>query len=340
MTIFRGKIRSLPAVMLGLTLCLIGPFLVPVTAMANQLTIACSASERLCNWLGDDEYGLRGIELNIEHMAPADVLTQLRARPDQSDIDLWWGAPGDMLMQAVDEGLLQRFEPANLDNQLRWSRQVWERSDGQAVGIFAGTLAIISNPIALVPANLPSPRCWSDLGDPQYRGQLLLEGPTESSNTFTFLSTVRHIFDQGQTERLIQEIQQNAQNGSANDSLRRVATGDRGITIALVHDAVLLYSFYSPLVVNVPCEGSGYVIGGAGISNSTNQFGPAAAFIEYTLSGDFQSAVVNDVSPQMFSNINAAPSEIYRNREYLNLVNHDAAGYFSSQDRAKVLELW
>lgn len=309
-------------------------------AQSEQLNVACSASERLCNWLRNDESAMRGIELNIESMSAFDVLQTLRAAPNDPGIDVWWGAPGDMLLSAANEGLLRPFQPANLDNQLRWSRQLWDTSDGQAVGIYAGTLGIISNPIALVPSNLPAPRCWTDLGDIQYRGHLVLEAPETSGNTFTFLSTLHHLFDTAQAKRLSQQIKLNAQNGSDVDPLRAVATGDRGITVALVHEALLLYSFYSPLVVNMPCEGSGFVLGGAGISQATSNQRLAGAFIEYTLSNEFQGAVVNTVSSQMFSNINTEQSDVYQDQQYLDVINHDASSYFASPYRDQVLNLW
>lgn len=309
-------------------------------AQSEQLTVACSASERLCSWLRNDENALRGIDLNIESMTASDVLRALRESPGDTDIDVWWGAPDDLLLKAAEENLLRAFEPANLHNQLRWSRQLWDTSNEQAVGLYAGTLAIITNPIALIPSNLPAPRCWTDLSDIQYRGQLILEAPETSDITFTFLSTLHRLFDTSQAKQLSEQIKLNAQNGSGADSLRRVAIGDRGITVALVHEAMLLYSFYSPLVVNMPCEGSGFVMDGAAISQATTVPGPASAFIEYTLSNEFQSAVVNTVSTQMFSNVGTAQSEVYRNHDFLNVINHDAASYYTGPYRDQVLDLW
>ena len=306
----------------------------------RQLTVACSAAERLCQWLERDELGLRGIELQIEHRPAAEVLAAMQADPEHHGIDLWWGAPADRLRAAAESGLLQPIHPANLDQQLRWSTELWRTTEQQAVGISAATLGIIVNPIALSPTNLPAPRCWSDLGDPQYRGHLLLEDPALSSELFAAISLIRYQFDTAQADRLLQEIRRNAQNGLDQNALRRVAVGDRGITIAPIHEAVQLYSFYSPLVVHVPCEGTAFMVSGAAVPVTSSQFGPASAFIEYTLSSDFQSRVVEQVSPQIFSHPQATPSPIYQDRDYLHVINHDAARLFSEEERNRVLGGW
>lgn len=328
------------AVMRGAILMLISVGIANAVDQGPQLNVACSASERLCQWLQRDEYGLRGIALHIEHRPAADVLSEMKAAPDDHGIDLWWGAPADRLLAAAESGLLQPVHPTNMNQQLRWSSELWRSSGQQAVGISASTLAIIVNPIALAPTNLPAPRCWSDLGDPQYRGQLLLENPDHSSELFAAISLIRYQFDSAQADRLIQEIRRNAQNGGDQNALRRVAVGDRGITIAPVHEALHLYSFYSPLIANVPCEGTTFVVNGAAITASSSQAGPAAAFIEYTLSSDFQSRVVEQVSPEIFSHQQATPSQVYQEMDYLNVINHDAARLFSDQDRARVLRGW
>lgn len=307
---------------------------------SEQLKIACSATERLCSWLNQDQNALRGVDVNVLSISASDVQQTLQISPIDSGFDIWWGAPSDMLLSAANDGLLRPFQPANIHHQLRWSRQLWDASEGQAVGIFAGTLGIISNPIALAPFNLPAPRCWSDLGDIQYRGHLLLEQFATSGNMFTFLSTLHHLFNTAQAQHLSQQIKLNANYKNDIDSLRAVATGDRGITVALVHEAKLLYSFYSPLVVSMPCEGSNFVMGGASIIKTTKNPDLASAFIEYTLSNEFQNEVINTVSTQMFSNINTAQSEVYQNYQYLNVINYDVSSYFANPYREQILQLW
>ncbi|MFC3852928.1 extracellular solute-binding protein [Salinispirillum marinum] len=311
---------------------------------AAPLSVACGATHEVCQWLGDQYQRQTGEAITVDRLSSGEVLQILEAHINavEKPYDVWWGGTGDTHLKAVESGLLERFEPDNLAQQLRWSRQFWQQSSGHSVGVYAGTLAIVSNLDVLVTKNLTPPQCWSDLGDPRYRSQIIIADPSLSGTSFLFIGTVLQLFDDVQGERLLSEIQQNTQGktGSGYDALQRVIQGNHGVTVAFVHDVLPLLADNPQVVVHAPCEGTGYEIGAASVVKGTMNYELSNEFIEFTLSHEIQNQLVGESTFQMFSNINSAPSPVYENREYLNVINYDFITYSSDKQRHRMINLW
>lgn len=309
-----------------------------------HLSVACGITHEVCQWLEEQYSEHSGTAISIDRLSSGEVLQLLEARidADKKPYDVWWGGTGDTHLKAAESGLLERFELRNLNDQLRWSRQFWQQSSGKSVGVYAGTLVLVSNRDVLLTKNLSPPQCWSDLGDPRYRSQIIIADPASSGTSFIFLGTILQLFNDVQGERLLREIQQNTQGntGSGYDALQHVIQGDHGIAVAFAHDVVPFLDENPQVEVHAPCEGTGYEIGAASVVKGTANLERSIAFIEFTLSHEVQNQLVNVPTYQMLSNINSRPSPVYEDRRYLNVINYDFVTYSSHEQRMRILDLW
>lgn len=312
-------------------------------ALADQsvLSVVCGATVELCQRIEGLYRESHDDDIQVARMSSGEVLSYLE-RQDDPAFDIWWGGTGDTHLRAADSGLLAPFEPNNLDQQLRWSRHFWRMSASQSVGVYAGTLVLVSNQGVLQTQNLSAPRCWSDLGDPNYRNAIIITDPSISGTSFLFLGTLMQIFGDARGERLLSEIRQNTQGEARSgfDALQRVVDGHNGITVAFAHDVIPMTSGRDDIEVYVPCEGAGYEIGAASIVRGTELPNRAVRFIEFTLSDTVQNDLISLPTHQMFSNVFASPSAVYEDLQFLNLINYDFVTYSNEFQRRRLIDLW
>ena len=327
-----------------LILRIVAIVLVSITVShAEPLRVACGATSAVCDWLEVHFNQASELEVTITRASSGEVLQQLNVPPGQQPYDLWWGGTGDTHIQAGRLGLLQPFKPEWIDQQLLWSRHFWDLSEEQSIGIYAGTLVLVTNREALLPATLPAVSCWSELGDPKYRGQLLVADPGTSGTSFTALATILQLYDEAQANRLIREIRLNVQGRSTSgyETLQRVLLGERAVTLAFAHDVFpLIDAVDSSVVVHSPCEGTGYEIGAASISRDASSLDSARKFIDFTLTEAVQNQLVNGLTHQMFSNIGTQASRVYQDEELLNVIHYDFLTFSTEAERRRVIQQW
>lgn len=327
-------------ILISLALFIVG---IGGSSQAEPLRVACGATSAVCEWLEGHFNDTTDGEAIITRASSGEVLQQLDVSVGTQPYDLWWGGTGDTHIQAGRLGLLQPFKPERIDQQLLWSRHFWDLSEEQSIGIYAGTLVLVTNRSALLPGSLPAVSCWSELGDPQYRGQLLVADPGTSGTSFAALATILQLYDEAQARRLIREIRLNVQGRATSgyETLQRVLMGERAVTLAFAHDVYpLIDETDGQVVVQSPCEGSGYEIGAASISRDARSFEKAKAFIDFTLTEAVQNQLVNGLTHQMFSNVGTNASSVYQDEQLLNVIHYDVLTFSSEAERHRVIQLW
>src|SRR3546814_2511538 len=72
---------------------------------------------------------------------------------------------------------------------LPWAQSQAEASGYKTVGIYAGALGFGYNEELLKQKNMPVPKCWADLTDPAYKGEVQIANPNSSGTSYTTLAT-------------------------------------------------------------------------------------------------------------------------------------------------------
>jgi len=310
-------------------------------AEEDSLNVVCSAKPQTCEWIKDRFVEEHGIATTVTRMSSGAVLKKIEEESN-SGFDVWWGGTGDTHLKAVTNDRLLKFTPTAMQELMGWSTHIWELSDKHTIGVYSGTLGIIANEDVLSTQNLDLPSCWSDLGDPKYRGQIIIGHPRSSGTAYTFLSTIFQIYDQNQRNQVLAEIKENIKEttSSGHGALTPVARGEAGLSIAFVHDVKPLVDEGYPLKIISPCEGTGYEIGAASILKTTNRAEDAQRFIEYTQQPAIQNELTTRISLQMFSNVRTERSAVYIDDRFLNVINYDFYIYSRPDVRADVLSTW
>ncbi|WP_392385267.1 extracellular solute-binding protein [Marinomonas primoryensis] len=322
---------------------LIGFVSVSSFSLADEppLKIYCSAKPMSCSWLNLQMLQIFNLSSQIEVKSSGDVL-RLIEEGNKKGFDLWWGGTGDTHLKAAESDLLRPLHLSNLEDQLFWSRNLLDISGQRSIGIYAGVLGVIVNKKMLSDLSLDIPQCWSDLGDPRYKNQIVIGDPNLSGTAYTFLSTLFQIYKDEKTRPIISDIKQNISHTTTSGykALVPLINGENAISIVFIHDVVPVLEDNDNLEVIIPCEGTGYEIGAASILKKGSNPRAAQQFIELSTYPEIQNSLASDIGLQIYSNIKTVKSRAYFDDRYFNLINYDFFTYSRPETRKRILELW
>lgn len=311
------------------------------SAFAGMLNVACSNQMDWCKLMTSAFEEATGYKVNMMRRSTGETLAQIRAQATDPQVDVWWGGTGDPHLIAAVEGLTQ---PSNVETTelLGWAVNLADISDGRAIGIHAGALGIGYNTEILAEKNLSPPRCWRDLVNPDYSGQIQMPDPTSSGTAYTQLATFVQVFGEDEAFNLLAEIGANVSTytSSGSASSKAAARGKSAISVGFMHDLAKLISEGAPLIIVAPCEGTGYEVGGVSIIKGAKNLTEAKAWVEFVISAPAQSLGAKVGVFNVPSNSNATVPPEAPSLDSIKLIDYDFATYGAPETRKSLLERW
>jgi iron(III) transport system substrate-binding protein len=128
--------------------------------------------------------------VNLTQRSTGEMLAAIRAEARNPRGDVWWGGTGDPHVAAGEEGLTQAHESPRIAELHDWAQAQWRETQGRTVGVYASVLGFGFNTELIARRNLPEPRCWADLLDPRYRGEIQMANPNSSGTAYIVIATL------------------------------------------------------------------------------------------------------------------------------------------------------
>ncbi len=133
------------------------------------------------------------------------------------------------------------------------------------------------------------PKCWKDLTKPEYKGEIQIADPQSSGTAYTALATFAQLWGEDQAfdylKQLNANVSQYTKSGIA--PARNAARGETAIGIGFLHDYSLERTGRTA-GADLPCEGTGYEIGGVSILKGARNLDNAKLFVDWVLSKEAQ----------------------------------------------------
>ncbi|UCH76006.1 MAG: ABC transporter substrate-binding protein, partial [Rhodospirillales bacterium] len=234
---------------------------------AEKLTLYCSPQIEWCQLMVAEFEKRTGIKVAMTRKSSGETFAQIKAEASNPKGDVWWGGTGDPHLQAAEEGLTEEYKSPKLAELADWSRQQAAASSHRTVGIYMGGLGFGYNTELLKAKGLPEPKCWKDLTNPAFKGEVQMANPNSSGTAYTTLATMVQLFGEDggfeYMKALHRNINQYTKSGSA--PIKAAARGETTVGIVFMHDAVTQAVRGFPIKVVAPCEGTGYEIGSMSI---------------------------------------------------------------------------
>lgn len=309
----------------------------------SQLNVYCSFPDTAwCQGMANGFTRTTGVRVAVSQKATGELLAQVKAEASNPKGDIWWAGPGDAFLQAGEEGLLDVYRSGGLDQLHDWARRQAELSGYRSVGVYGGILTLGYNTELVKKKNLPVPKCWKDLLDPVYKGEIQLSNPNSSGTAYMMLASLVQVMGEDEAFRyqrqLHPSVNQYARSGTG--PLKSVARGESVIGVSVLHGVVNEVVNGFPVGLVVPCEGVGYEVGSMAIIKGARNLENARRFYDWALTVDAQKIQFEHKQFPIPSNRNVPLPSTVPSIADIKLIDYDFAKYGASAERKRLLERW
>ena len=314
----------------------------PSVAIADSLTLYCSADEAWCQQIKTGFEAETGITVDMTRKSSGETYAQVRAEASNPKGDVWWGGTGDPHLQAAEEDLTEAYESPMRAELHDWAIKQAEAADNKTIGVYSGALGFGYNKDLLAKNGLPEPKCWADLIKPEFKGHIQIANPNSSGTAYTMLATMVQLMGEDEgfeyMKALHKNVNQYTKSGSA--PIKAAGLGETTVGIVFMHDAVAQSAAGFPIVTVAPCEGTGYEIGSMSLIKGARNEEEAKKFYDWALTAAMQSRAKDVKSFQLPSNKTAEASPLSPDLSTIKLIDYDFKKYGSSDERKRLLQKW
>jgi len=314
----------------------------PVAAAQGQVDVLCGVAIPWCEALARAFRDETGIVANVTLKPAADAAAILAAERSAPRHDVWYADMGDVQLRVVRTGVLDEYRSPLLPLLHDWALRQAEQGDGRTIGAHAGVVGIGYNSKALATKRLPEPRCWTDLGRPEYRGEMQVANPASSHVGYLTLATLVQVFGEERAFELLMAIHRNAARYAvtATGAIRAVARSEATIGVTMLHDGAAEIANGFPVKLVVPCEGTGYEVGAIAVVANAPHPANARRFYDWLLTPVAQRIGAGGRNLEYPANRDAPDPFAAPGSDDLRLVHYDFVRYGTAAERKRLIERW
>jgi len=315
---------------------------VSVWAQGTLAMYCSSPSTAWCQGMAIGFERATGVKVSVTQKATGELFAQIKAEGGNPRGDIWWAGPGDAFLQAAEEGLLETYKSPNLGELHDWARREAEVSKYRVAGVYGGILALGYNTELVAKKKLPIPRCWKDLLDPAYKGEVMLSNPNSSGTAYMMLASLVQIFGEDEAFRYMKALNSNVNQyaRSGIGPMTAVTRGETAIGSTVLHGVVNEIVRGFPVKPILPCEGVGYEVGSMAIIKGARNADNARKFFDWALTVEGQKIGLQVGEYAIPTNRNVPlPSQV-PSLASIKLIDYDTAKYGSATERKRLLERW
>ena len=132
--------------------------------------------------------------------------------------------------------MLDAYRPAYLNDLHGWAVRQYAMSENYVGGFYTSAIGFGWNEDVLRKKKLPAPKCWADLADPKYKGEVETSNPGSSGIGYTILAGLVQLMGEDAAfdylQRLHRNVTQYTRSGQAQ--AKSVAKGEVGIGVSFI----------------------------------------------------------------------------------------------------------
>ena len=249
-------------------------------------------------------------------------------RGRQPKTDIWWGGTGDPFLQAAEQGLLDAYRPAYINDLHEWAVRQYAMSGNMVGGFYTSAIGFGYNTDVLKKKKLPEPRCWADLVKPEYKGEIEISHPATSGTAYTIIAGLVQLMGEEPAFDYLKKLHQNTTTYTRSGQAQapNVAKGEVGIGVSFLFGFDKWRFDKYPVKTAAPCEGTGYEVGGIALVKGARNKDNAKRYYDWLMSpagqaigakaGSLQSAGQQDLQARSAHSVHGRrPADQVRLRE-------------------------
>ncbi|MFC3749991.1 ABC transporter substrate-binding protein [Paenibacillus sp. GCM10012306] len=256
------------------------------TSLSGSLVVYSAGPEGLANKIKEGFEAKTGVKVEMFQGTTGKILARMEAEKSNPVVDVVVLASlPSMQGMKKDDLLLPYKEAVNSDKLV----SDWSDPDGSYFSYSASALGIVYNTKKVT----TPPTSWSDLGKPEWKGQVNIPDPSLSGSALDFMTG--YLSAQGESGwDLFKQYKANgvAMAGANQEALDPVITGAKSVVAAGVdYMAYKAKAAGEPIDIVYPAEGTVISPRPAAIIKTSPNVDNAKAFIDYLLSDEAQAMV-------------------------------------------------
>ncbi|SQI47001.1 iron(III) transport system substrate-binding protein [Pasteurella multocida] len=272
------------------------------------------------------------------------TFAKIEAEKNNPQADVWYGGTFDPQSQAGELGLLQPYRSPNVDQIVPRFQDPAKVKGNYTSAIYMGILGFGVNTERLKKLGINEvPKCWKDLTDPRLKGEIQIADPQSSGTAYTAIATFVQLWGEEAAFDYFKNVHPNISQytKSGITPSNNTARGETTIGIGFLHDYALQKQQGAPIEMIVPCEGTGYELGGVSILKGARNLDNAKLFVDWVLSKEGQElAWQKGNSLQILTNTTAQQSPTAFDPTKLNLIDYDFEKYGAADERKRLIGKW
>ncbi len=310
----------------------------------GRLVVYCSATNAMCENAVKSFGKKYDVKTSFIRNGSGSTFAKVKAEASNPQADVWYGGTFDPQSQAGEIGLLEAYQSPNLKEITEKFRDPGKKKGNYSSAIYMGILGFGVNTERLEKLGIKEvPKCWKDLLKPEFKEEIQIADPQSSGTAYTAIATFVQLWGEDKAfdyfKQLHPNISQYTKSGVTPS--RNAARGETVVGVGFLHDYMLEKSKGAKLELVVPCEGTGYELGGVSIIKGARNVDNAKLFVDWALSKEGQeSAWQKGQSLQILTNTTAEQHPDAPNPDDLKLINYDFEKYGSSNERKRLINRW
>jgi len=330
------------------SLCCIGVWIVvaclPLAAGAQgQLNLYCSSPNTAwCQGMAIGFEKTTGTKVAVIQKATGEMLAQIKAERANPRGDVWWAGAADSYLQAAEEGLLESYRSPRTSELYPWAQRISALSNDRVAGVYGGIIALGYNREIMDKRKLPVPKCWKDLENPVYKGEIMLGNPNSSGTAYLMLATLVQVFGEDEAFKYLLAVHKNVSQyaRSGIGPMTAVTRGETAIGSTVLHGVINEIARGFPVEPVLPCEGVGYEVGSVAIIKGSRNPDASRAFVDFALSAEGQKIGLDVKEYAIPTNRSVPlPPQVPKLSD-IKVIDYDFAKFGSSETRKHLLERW
>lgn len=310
----------------------------------GRLVVYCSGTNELCE-AQTKAFGEKyDVNVSFIRNGSGSTFAKVQAEKSNPQADVWYGGTFDPQAQAAELGLLQAYRSPNIDQIVPAYQDPAKVKGNHASAIYMGILGFGVNTERLAKLGIKEvPKCWSDLTDPRLKDEIQIADPQSSGTAYTAIATFVQLWDETKAFDYFKQLHPNVSQytKSGITPSRNAARGETTVGIGFLHDYAVEKLQGAPIELIVPCEGTGYELGGLSILKGARNLDNAKLFVDWALSKEGQELMwKKGEAHQILLNTQAEQSPTAFDPLKLKLINYDFEKYGSSEERKRLIEKW
>ena len=314
-----------------------------VAPAQGTLNLYCSSpNTSWCQGMAVGFEKATGTRVAVIQKATGEMLAQVKAERANPKGDVWWAGPADSYLQAAEEGLLETYRSPNLGALFDWAQRISTVSNHQVSGVYGGILALGYNTEIMDKRKLPVPKCWKDLLNPAYKGEVMLGNPNSSGTAYLMLASLVQVFGEDEAFKYMKALNANVASyaRSGIGPMTAVKRGEVAIGSSVLHGVINEIAQGFPVKPVLPCEGVGYEVGSMAIIKGTRNLDAARKFVDWALTADAQKIGLDLNEYAIPTNRNVPLPGTVPDMADVKLIAYDFAKFGSSETRRRLLARW